>query len=46
MTEPIRLDSAHRDRAVETLLQAFRDDPMKTYICPDEADRVRSTHGL
>jgi ribosomal protein S18 acetylase RimI-like enzyme len=46
MIKPIRLNPALRERAVETLVEAFRDDPMYAYICPDEADRVRSMRGL
>jgi ribosomal protein S18 acetylase RimI-like enzyme len=46
MIETIRLHPAQRERAVETLVQAFRADPMYAYICPDEAERMRSTRGL
>jgi len=46
MIQPVRLDPAQRARAVETLVQAFRADPMYAYICPDGADRVRSMRGL
>jgi hypothetical protein len=46
MTEPVRSNPAVRGRAVGTLASAFRDDPMYTYICPDEADRLRSMRGL
>jgi ribosomal protein S18 acetylase RimI-like enzyme len=37
---------AESGRAVETLTQAFRDDPTYVYISPDEARRVRSTRRL
>jgi ribosomal protein S18 acetylase RimI-like enzyme len=46
MIETVRLDVVERARAVATLVQAFRADPMYAYICPDEADRVRSMRGL
>ena len=46
MTEPTHLDPNYRGRAVETLVQAFRDDPIDAYICPDESERVRSTRAL
>jgi GNAT superfamily N-acetyltransferase len=46
MTQPVRLDPAQRKRAAETLTQAFRSDPMYAYICPDEAERIRSVRGL
>lgn len=46
MIQPVRLDSAQRDRATETLAQAFRNDPTYIYICPDEAERVRVSRGL
>ncbi len=43
---PVRLDPAQRERAAETLTQAFRHDPMYRYICPDEAARVTATRRL
>lgn len=46
MTEPVPLNPAARGRAAETLVQAFRDDPLYAYIIPDEAHRIRSTRGL
>lgn len=46
MTQPVRLAPVQRERAVETLVQAFRPDPMYAYICPDETERVRSTRAL
>ena len=46
MTNPIRLDPAQRDRATETLAEAFRHDPMYVYICPDEAKRMAATRRL
>jgi ribosomal protein S18 acetylase RimI-like enzyme len=46
MTEPVRLNPAQRARAVETLVQAFRADPMYACICSDEAERVRSMRPL
>ena len=46
MTEPVRLDQTQRDRAAETLVQAFRDDPVDAYICPNEVERVRPMRDL
>jgi GNAT superfamily N-acetyltransferase len=46
MTEPVRLHPGQRNRAVETLVQAFRADPMYVYICPDETERERAMRGL
>ena len=44
--EPIRLRAEHKDRAVEALLGAFRDDSLYTYICPDSARRVEAMRAL
>jgi ribosomal protein S18 acetylase RimI-like enzyme len=41
-TRPVRLQPRQRPRAVETLVQAFRDDPMWVFIAPDEAERRRA----
>lgn len=46
MIEIVRLKPARRSRAVETLVAAFRDDPMYAYMCPDEAGRVLAMRGL
>ena len=37
--EIIRLGSAHRDRAVETLALAFHNDPAMVHMLPEEANR-------
>ena len=46
MTDIVRLDPAQRERAAEMLAQAFRNDPMYIYICPDEAERIRGARLL
>jgi ribosomal protein S18 acetylase RimI-like enzyme len=46
VTEPVRLAHAQRERAAETLVRAFRADPLYTYICPDEAERLAPMRGL
>ena len=37
----IRLDAAHRDRAVATLAAAFHEDPAMVYMLPDPDSRAR-----
>ncbi len=46
MIEIVRLDPARRSQAAETLVRAFREDPMYTYMCPDEAGRVIAMRAL
>lgn len=44
--EPTRLLPAHKDRAVDALLGAFRDDPLYVYICPDGSRRGEAMRAL
>ena len=46
MIEPVRLLPSDRERAVDALLGAFRDDPLYTYISPDSAERVVGMRAL
>jgi hypothetical protein len=46
MIEPIHLDPTRARHAGSALAQAFQDDPMYRYVCPDPEERRRTTAPL
>ena len=46
IAEPTRLLPGQKDRAAEVLIEAFRDDPLYLYICPDSGRRAEAMRAL